>query len=110
MPIVRRSEVLKMATLSGEAAKEFTEKIRLRNQLIAEESLRQKKIEALHTKKEVFDYEKLRQLVDPDYYADASTPERRLERLEYKYYVDNADLKTLQEFADHIIEVYRWKE
>ncbi len=99
-----------MAILEGNAAKEFTETTLQRNILLMEESLKQKKLEAFDTGKETFDYEKLKSFVDPDYYADAATPEKRIERLEYKYYVGNSEIMTLKEFADHIIEIYKWKE
>ncbi len=99
-----------MESLKGEAAKEFVRNARERDRIFAEENLRQKKLEAVHSGKEPFDYEKLKSFVDPDYYADAGTPEKRIERLEYKYYVSNSRVMSLKEFADHIIEVYKWKE
>jgi hypothetical protein len=110
MLIAPRSEVVKMAILEGDAAKEFTEKIRLRNIQLAEESLKEEKRKAAQTGKEAFDYQKLKSFVDPDYYADAETLEKRIERLEYKYYVGNSEIMTIKEFADHIIEIYKWKE
>ncbi len=99
-----------MTIVEGEAAKEFVDNLMERNRIFAEESLRQKKLEAVHSGKEPFDYEKLKSFVDPDYYAGASTPEKRIERLEYKYYVGSSEIMNLKEFADHIIEIYKWKE
>jgi hypothetical protein len=99
-----------MAILNDEESKALFELTRQKNELQKKIWLHEAKEKSVITGKEVFNYEKLRTFVDPDYYADAGTLEKRIERLEYKYYVDNSDIMTLKDFADHIIEVYKWKE
>jgi hypothetical protein len=49
-------------------------------------------------------------LVDPSSYASGKSVYEQEKDLEYKYYVEKVNLKTIQEFADYIIEIYKWTD
>jgi hypothetical protein len=99
-----------MAILEGDAAREFVEKARERDRIYAEESLRRKKIEAQHSGKEQFDYDKIASLVCVDKYVSGATLEERRANLEYNYYVTKSDTMTIQDFVKHIELINQWAE
>jgi hypothetical protein len=99
-----------MAILEGEAAKQFTENLRREEERRAIRILAQRKLEALDSGKELFDYEKLKFFVDPSYYSGAENITDQIKNLEYAYYVEQTNTKKIQDFANHIIEIYKWKE
>jgi pyruvate/2-oxoglutarate dehydrogenase complex dihydrolipoamide dehydrogenase (E3) component len=99
-----------MAILEGDAAKEFVEQARERERVFAEESLRRKKIEAQHSGKEPFDYDKIASLVYVDKYMSGATLEERKANLEYDYYVTKSNMTTIQEFVKHIEIINQWAE
>jgi hypothetical protein len=99
-----------MAILEGDTAKEFAEKIRLRNIQLVEESLKEEKLKAIQTGKEIFNYEKLETFVDSSDYQKAKTREEHVKKLEYAYYVTWSKIMSVEEFAKHIVEIYRWAD
>jgi hypothetical protein len=109
MLTLKKNEV-DMPILEGEEAKLFAENIRLRNLQRSQEILQQRKEEARGTGKEPFDLEKLFLLVDASAYVDAKTFEEQKEKLEYRYYVEQTDLMTIKDFAEHILEMYKWRD
>jgi hypothetical protein len=97
-----------MRILNDKESKIAFEEVRARNKNLMEDWLKEAKLSAASGNKEVFDYEKLKTLVDVSYFADAKTPEQEKLNLEYKYYVENPDLMTIEDFSNLILEFYKW--
>lgn len=86
--------------LEGQEAEQLNERIRQRNREARAETLQQAKAQAAG--REPFDLNALRALVD----LSRWTPEE----LEYKYYVENPELKTMREFAELLELLWRWRD
>ncbi len=99
-----------MAILEGEAARKFIENSRQEQQKRVFEILALRKLEALKNAKELFNYGKLISLVDVSTYASGATLEDRKANLEYSYYVEQVNLKTIEEFANYINTINQWAE
>ena len=87
--------------------KDFLEQIRRENEQRTRELLERKKAEAAARGKEPFDYERLHAMVAQGSLGHMNPDEERtfLERL---YYVEHADVLTLEAFADELAELGAW--
>jgi hypothetical protein len=99
-----------MPSLNDKETLDIVDQLIERNDRIRRESLEKSKLEAVIIGKEKFDYVILRQYVDPDQYIGIPSPEERVFRLEYKYYVELPQIMTLKEFSEFIFEMYKWRD
>ncbi len=88
-----------MTTLKGEDAKKVLADIHQRNERLREEQLTSAKEAAAAVGKERFDLERLETLCDTSIDGFLAPVESRRRDLEYRYYVNNPTLKTIEEFA-----------
>lgn len=91
-----------MTTLKGDAAKKFTAEIHERNQRIKQERLTKAKEDAAASGKEAFDLAKLETLCDTSIDGFLAPLEDRRRDLEYRYYVNEPAIRTIEEFAAFI--------
>lgn len=89
------------------AASDFLEPLRRENEQRNRELLERKMAEAAARGKEPFDYERLRAMVAQGSLGRMNPDEERalFERL---YYVEHADVLTLEAFADKLADLGKW--
>ena len=97
-----------MTTLKGEDAKKVLAEIHQRNERLREEQLTSAKEAAVSAGKEPFDLEKLETLCDTSIDGFLAPIESRRRDLEYRYYVNNPTIKTIEEFADLLTRLAKY--
>ena len=95
-------------TLTGDAAKEFIEKLAERNRTLRAEQLASAKTDAARRGKEPFDLAKLETMCDTSSEGRVDPVESRQARFEEWYYVWYPQIRTLEELARKIDEWNRW--
>jgi len=95
-------------TLTGDAAKEFMDRIAERNRTLLAEQLAAAKADAAARGKEPFDLERLETMCDTSHEGRVDPVESRQAEFERKYYVHFPDVMTLAEFAEKVEELNRW--
>src|SRR4051812_14098635 len=95
-------------TLTGDAAREFLDRVALRAEKLRADEVAAAKLEATARGKEPFDLARLETLCDTS--VDGSMPpmEKRQREHEWMYYVHFRDVMTLADYADTVDEVNRW--
>src|SRR5262245_60081439 len=95
-------------TLTGDAAREFIERVALRAAKLRAAELAAARADAARRGKEPFDLARLETLCDTS--VDGCLPplEKRHREHEWMYYVDHRELMTLADYAETIDEVNRW--
>jgi hypothetical protein len=95
-------------TLTGDAAREFLERVALRAEKLRAEEVAAAKAEASKRGKEPFDLATLETLCDTS--VDGSLPplDQRQREHEWMYYVHYRELTTLAAYAETVDEVNRW--
>jgi hypothetical protein len=94
--------------LTGDDAKEFMDKERIRVRQLKEEKLGGAKAEAARHGKESFDLERLESLCDTSHEGRMAPFDERITEYEWKYYVDYPEIMTIEEFARKVDELNRW--
>jgi hypothetical protein len=98
-----------MATLTGEEARAFHEKIKRENEERSREGLAKAKAEAALRGKEPFDLAALERLADTTTENGTLEPlEVRQRRFEEMYYVSSPGVLTIAELAVIVNELKRW--
>lgn len=95
-------------TLTGDAAREFLERVALRAENQRAQEVAAAKAEATKRGKEPFDLARLETLCDTSVDGWMPPVERRQREHEWMYYVHFRDLMTLADYADTVDEVNRW--
>lgn len=95
-------------TLRGDAAKEFANQVRAHHEARNAQRLADAKADALRRNKEPFDLQKLESLCDTSSEGRIAPLEERLAKFEWKYYVSNPNVMTIEEFAKEVEELSRW--
>lgn len=95
-------------TLTGDAAKKFMDQERACVDQLEAEKLANAKADARRQGKEPFDLEKLESLCDTSNKGRMAPLEERFAKFEWKYYVENPKILTIEEFAKEVEELNRW--
>lgn len=98
-----------MATLKGEAALALHRRLKQRNAAQQAAELAAAKAAALQQGKEAFDLHKLEAMCDTSEAGRLADEQERHARYEYMYYVECADVRTLQAFAHIVTELSSWE-
>lgn len=98
-----------MATLKGEAALALHRQLKERNATQRAAELAAAKAAALQQGRETFDLRKLEALCDTAQAARLADEKARQAQYEYMYYVECADVRTLQEFARIVTQLASWE-
>jgi|GEM_PF-3101656 len=88
--------------LEGQDALDYLNALERESTQIKAENLQLAKREATQAGKETFDHGALRGLVDTSRWSESE--------LEYMYYVDHRQLKTLRAFADLLKQLWFWRD
>jgi len=95
-------------TLTGDAAREFLERVALRAEKLRADEVAAAKADAARRGKEPFDLAKLEMLCDTSVDGWLPPLERRQREHEWMYYVHHRELLTLAAYAEAVDEVNRW--
>jgi len=94
--------------IEGKEAIALHEQLGERHARLRAKRLAAARAEAEARGKQAFDLEALEELVDTSSGGRLASVERRHERFEYMYYVDNPSLTTLAELAALIRDLHSW--